>query len=75
MLEDSVSTKCPNLGYHLAGTKKVQQELARDGVIDRFLDNAEEARSVSSGERVWGTCVEESLHRTSPLITMPNYPH
>ena len=36
-LETSRATKCPSLGYHLAGTKKVQQELARPGVLERFF--------------------------------------
>jgi glutathione synthase len=38
-LERSRATKCPSLGYHLAGTKKVQQELARLGVLERFFPN------------------------------------
>jgi glutathione synthase len=36
-LERSRATKCPSLGYHLAGTKKVQQELARPNVLERFF--------------------------------------
>jgi glutathione synthase len=36
-MERSRATKCPCLGYHLAGTKKVQQELARPGVLERFF--------------------------------------
>lgn len=36
-LEQSRAAKCPSLGYHLAGTKKVQQELARPGVLERFF--------------------------------------
>ena len=36
-LERGRATKCPNLGYHLAGTKKVQQELAREGAVERFF--------------------------------------
>lgn len=36
-LESSRATKCPSLGYHLAGTKKVQQELARPGVLEKFF--------------------------------------
>ncbi|GAX15093.1 glutathione synthase [Fistulifera solaris] len=43
MLEKSRATKSPNLGYHLAGTKKVQQELARPGVLERFIDDADMA--------------------------------
>jgi len=39
LLEQSRATKAPSLGYHLAGTKKVQQELARPGVLERFFPN------------------------------------
>jgi len=39
-LERGSATKCPNLGYHLAGTKKVQQELARMGVVEHFFPEA-----------------------------------
>eukprot|EP00934_Nitzschia_sp_Nitz4_P000509 Nitzschia sp. Nitz4//scaffold22_size323478//117302//118849//NITZ4_000521-RA/size323478-processed-gene-0.395-mRNA-1//1//CDS//3329542977//509//frame0 len=38
-LELSRAAKCPSLGYHLAGTKKVQQELARPGVVERFVSD------------------------------------
>jgi len=37
-LERSRATKCPSLGYHLAGTKKVQQSVARPGVLERFFN-------------------------------------
>lgn len=47
-LERGRSTKCPSLGYHLAGTKKVQQELARIGVVERFFprDSGDEAAQI-----------------------------
>ena len=38
-LERSRATKSPSLGYHLAGTKKVQQELARPGTLERFFSD------------------------------------
>jgi len=38
-LERGCAAKCPNLGYHLAGTKKVQQELARRGAVEQFFEN------------------------------------
>ena len=47
-LETSRATKCPCLGYHLAGTKKVQQELARPGVLERFFPNENEADKVAA---------------------------
>ena len=40
-LERGCAAKCPNLGYHLAGTKKVQQELARRGAVEQFFPEEE----------------------------------
>lgn len=45
-MERSRATKCPSLGYHLAGTKKVQQELARPGTLERFFPRQEEQTMV-----------------------------
>jgi len=45
-LEASRATKSPSLGYHLAGTKKVQQELARPGVLERFFPGDTEKKAV-----------------------------
>ena len=39
LLEASRATKCPSLGYHLAGTKKVQQALARPGVLESMYSS------------------------------------
>ena len=41
LLESSRATKCPSLGYHLAGTKKVQQALARPGVLESLYQSGE----------------------------------
>ncbi|CAG9820083.1 unnamed protein product [Phaedon cochleariae] len=38
LLERSKAIKCPTIHYHLAGAKKVQQELSRPGALERFLD-------------------------------------
>ncbi|KAL3941772.1 MAG: hypothetical protein SGBAC_003916 [Bacillariaceae sp.] len=48
LLEESRAAKCPSLGYHLAGTKKVQQELARPGVLERFFPKEEEKEMVAN---------------------------
>lgn len=37
MMERSLAVKCPDISTHLAGTKKVQQVLARPGVLERFF--------------------------------------
>ena len=34
LLEKSAAMKCPNVGYHLAGTKKIQQVLCEPGVLE-----------------------------------------
>lgn len=35
-MEQSSAVKCPSISYHLAGTKKIQQELAKPGILERF---------------------------------------
>nr|XP_020638061.1 glutathione synthetase isoform X1 [Pogona vitticeps]XP_020638063.1 glutathione synthetase isoform X1 [Pogona vitticeps]XP_020638064.1 glutathione synthetase isoform X1 [Pogona vitticeps] len=42
LLEKSRAVKCPDIATQLAGTKKVQQELSRPGVLERFLPNTPE---------------------------------
>ncbi|XP_028266550.1 glutathione synthetase-like [Parambassis ranga] len=37
LMERSLAVKCPDIGTHLAGTKKVQEVLARPGVVERFF--------------------------------------
>ncbi|KAL9253423.1 Glutathione synthetase, chloroplastic-like protein [Drosera capensis] len=39
LIEQSSAVKCPSVAYHLAGTKKIQQELAKPGVLERFVDD------------------------------------
>jgi glutathione synthase len=48
LLERCRAAKCPSLGYHLAGTKKVQQALARPGVLERFISNVDDAQALRS---------------------------
>ncbi|KAK8586729.1 hypothetical protein V6N13_085754 [Hibiscus sabdariffa] len=42
LTEQSSAIKCPSISYHLAGTKKIQQELAKPNVLERFLENKED---------------------------------
>lgn len=37
MIERSLAVKCPDISTHLAGTKKVQQVLAKPGVLEKFF--------------------------------------
>ncbi|KAF2892489.1 hypothetical protein ILUMI_13708 [Ignelater luminosus] len=46
LMERSQAIKCPSIQYHLAGTKKVQQTLARYGAIEMFLGDAHQIEAV-----------------------------
>ena len=46
MMERSQAIKSPSIHYHLAGTKKVQQELARPGVVERYLGDKAKVKEV-----------------------------
>ncbi|XP_061865248.1 glutathione synthetase isoform X2 [Colius striatus] len=45
LLERSRAVKCPDIATQLAGTKKVQQELSRAGVLEQLLPTQPEAVS------------------------------
>lgn len=47
LIERSAAIKCPSIHYHLAGTKKVQQALARPGALARFIADADQQRAIS----------------------------
>jgi len=46
MMERSIAIKSPSIHYHLAGTKKVQQELAKPGQVEKFLGDKAKIESV-----------------------------
>ena len=65
MIERSRAIVCPNIAYHLAGTKKVQQVLAQPGVIEKFIQKPEAV------ERIRKTFVEQlSLDMVVNLILL-----
>jgi glutathione synthase len=45
ILEQSRAIQCPSIALQLAGSKKVQQELTKPGVMERFLGNEGRSRS------------------------------
>ena len=52
MMERSRAIKCPSIHYHLAGTKKVQQALAKPGILNRFISDEskiEEIKQIFTG--------------------------
>lgn len=46
LIERSSAIKCPSIAHHLVGTKKIQQELAKEKVLERFLDNKSDIENV-----------------------------
>jgi glutathione synthase len=36
-IERSTAIKCPNINYHLAGSKKIQQALAAPNVLEKYV--------------------------------------
>ncbi|CAJ1960909.1 unnamed protein product [Sphenostylis stenocarpa] len=39
LMEQSSAIKCPSISYHLVGTKMIQQELAKPGVLERICSH------------------------------------
>lgn len=39
MIERSKAIKCPTVAYQLAGCKRIQQELFRPGVVEKYIDD------------------------------------
>ncbi|GJP55960.1 hypothetical protein CLOM_g14998 [Closterium sp. NIES-68] len=46
LLERSSAVKCPTISYHLAGAKKIQQQLAQPGVLERFVADETSLRTM-----------------------------
>ncbi|CAK9328344.1 unnamed protein product [Citrullus colocynthis] len=46
IMEQSSAVKCPSISYHLVGTKKIQQELAKPNLLERFLDSEEDIAKI-----------------------------
>ncbi|KAL6521776.1 Glutathione synthetase [Orobanche gracilis] len=46
LIEQSCAIKCPSIAYHLAGTKKIQQELAKPNQLERFLENKDDIAKI-----------------------------
>jgi glutathione synthase len=54
-MEQSNAIKCPWIGLQLANTKKVQQVLAKNGKVERFLDNQDDIQAVyATFAGLWG---------------------
>ncbi|PWZ40858.1 Glutathione synthetase, chloroplastic [Zea mays] len=70
LMEQSSAVKCPSIAYHLVGTKKIQQELAKPNVLERFLDNKDDiAKLRKSFAGLWSLDNEEIVRSA---IQKPN---
>lgn len=68
LLERSNAIKCPSIPLQLAGGKKVQQVLALEGVLERFVDSgAEELRA--SWMEMWGLDEEDGMKKAAERHT------
>lgn len=54
LLERSLAIKCPSVDYQLVGAKKVQQALAREGALERFVGELEATKLRRSFAGLWG---------------------
>uniref|UniRef100_A0A0C9RPL6 Glutathione synthetase n=1 Tax=Wollemia nobilis TaxID=56998 RepID=A0A0C9RPL6_9CONI len=77
MLERSSAIKCPSISYHLAGSKKIQQELAKPNVLERFISNEGDVlklRKCFAG--LWSLhnnadIIEEAITRPETFVLKP----
>ncbi|XP_058077864.1 glutathione synthetase, chloroplastic isoform X1 [Magnolia sinica] len=77
LIEQSSAIKCPSISYHLVGTKKIQQELAKPNVLERFLENKddiEKLRKCFAG--LWSlvdnsNIVQDAMERPELFVLKP----
>mmetsp|Transcript_13631 Transcript_13631/g.54646 ORF Transcript_13631/g.54646 Transcript_13631/m.54646 type:complete len:490 (+) Transcript_13631:70-1539(+) len=73
LLELSSAAKCPSVAYQLVGTKKIQQVLDLDGVVERFLPNAEEADLVRRCfAKQWSMSGESGVEASKLALANPH---
>ena len=46
VIESSDAVRCPTVAYQLAGAKKIQQDLAQQGVLERFMGKGDDSLSL-----------------------------
>ena len=76
LLETSRATKCPSLGYHLAGTKKVQQALARPGVLESVYSDSTDPDAIDNMRKAFAglyalgsDALEEDYNAVKEVVT------
>nr|BAP47507.1 glutathione synthetase [Gentiana triflora] len=76
LIEQSDAIKCPSIAYHLAGTKKIQQELAKSEVLERFLENKDDiAKLRKCFAGLWSlddsSIIKEAIERPGLYVMKP----
>uniref|UniRef100_A0A061S7Y8 Glutathione synthetase n=1 Tax=Tetraselmis sp. GSL018 TaxID=582737 RepID=A0A061S7Y8_9CHLO len=81
LLETSDAFKCPSVAYQLAGTKKVQQDLARPEILERFAKSPELGKIRQHFAGLWSlddlddastvATVEDAIRRPSAYVLKP----
>jgi glutathione synthetase len=79
LMERSIAVKCPSISYHLVGAKKIQQELAKPGVLERFFPEKEVvAKLRESFAGLWslesdgsGQILEEAVAKPEGFVLKP----
>eukprot|EP00261_Vitis_vinifera_P026595 XP_010660087.1 PREDICTED: glutathione synthetase, chloroplastic isoform X2 [Vitis vinifera] len=76
IMEQSSAVKCPSISYHLAGTKKIQQELAKPNVLERFLENKDDiAKLRKCFAGLWSlddsNIIKEAIERPEVFVMKP----
>lgn len=79
LMERSTAVKCPSISYHLVGAKKIQQELAKPGVLEQFLQDKEVvAKLRESFAGLWsleadgnGQILEEAAAKPEGFVLKP----
>ncbi|KAL0911205.1 hypothetical protein M5K25_019327 [Dendrobium thyrsiflorum] len=75
MMEQSTAIKCPSISYHLVGTKKIQQELAKPLVLERFLEDEDAAKLRKCFAGLWSLddseVVKTAIERPELFVLKP----
>ncbi|KAK9084042.1 hypothetical protein Scep_030513 [Stephania cephalantha] len=76
LMEQSSAIKCPSISYHLTGTKKIQQELAKPNILERFLENKDDiAKLRKCFAGLWSlddsNIIKEAIERPELFVLKP----
>ncbi|XP_020598280.1 glutathione synthetase, chloroplastic [Phalaenopsis equestris] len=75
LMEQSTAVKCPSISYHLVGTKKIQQELAKPLVLERFLEEDAAAKLRKCFAGLWSLddseVVKRAIERPELFVLKP----